>query len=1124
MIDSFSVQGFNGMTLLAQAAEKADAAKDVPWYMTPNFLVAIGLVAIVFASFFIGNWIAKRIRSEDHGWKLAVIFGSIASAILLCAFLFPPKFGVDLRGGTTFIGQLNEQDLLPGQEAIEAADIIGRLTNRVDPSGTREIRIRALGTDKIEVTIPDVDNEEAMRIWNRLTKTGLLQFRIVADEKHVDITSRARALIDLGITDRLVREAASDARDNESGKIIGKWYEMAREIPNDPDSDATNMPFKFAPSVTHLVRNSKTKALVIPPSSGGQTMGPGQLARWCETQEIPGLEILLVEPEGPDDRSNVEGSHLQSSTKGYDEQARPCINFTMTGEGARRMGYLTTMNKPSGSHKALLAIVVDGHLISAPSIDSTITTRGRILGSFSDREVEDMVVNLRSGRIEVALNKNPISQQFVESNLGADLKQKGLMAIGISFVVVILFMLFYYRFSGVVACLALFLNLLFIIVIVMLIKQPLTLTGLAGLVLTVGMSVDANVLIFERIREELQKGAALRMAIRNGFDRATTTIVDANVTTLITAIVLYVIGTEQVKGFSVTLILGILMSMFTAIFCSRVVFEIAERRRWITKLNMMRLVGKTQIDFIGKRHIAMVVSLIVIFIGMAATFQRGRSILDHDLAGGSTARIVFAENVSIDADAIRAALKDYSDPELSNDISFSVSAIQSDEYPDREFKIDSNIPPWEENGEPPYKEIDEALMSVFGDKMMMLKLDYDPSKIQVTRLDAPEANGNGSSSVPSENNSQRGPLTTPSLSAMSVSALTMMVQDNGENQESPNDESNQKENDPSANNKPQDEKEDASESDDDATGGQADNPQTDSTAQDDEDSQAPEFGKYEAKVTLNFGQPTSRRGLIDALVTAAETSGRVSLNEVDVAVDTADADPDDPLVKSKTWDVTLSLSKPGDAQVVLDELRKEYDGKPYLPTHSGVGGQVAGEAQFQALAAIIASLIGIIAYVWIRFQNVAFGLAAVVALVHDVLVVLGAIAVSYWVQSFLGIPLIDNFKISLTVVAAFLTIVGYSLNDTIVVFDRIREVRGKRTELTQEMINTSISQTLGRTILTSLTTFIVVFLLFVLGGEAIHGFAFALVVGVIVGTYSSIFVASPVLLWLMNRSKKTAEA
>ena len=244
----------------------------------------------------------------------------------------------------------------------------------------------------------------------------------------------------------------------------------------------------------------------------------------------------------------------------------------------------------------------------------------------------------------------------------------------------------------------------------------------------------------------------------------------------------------------------------------------------------------------------------------------------------------------------------------------------------------------------------------------------------------------------------------------------------------------------------------------------------------------------------------------------------MELDEDQISVYSDDVKEDESAMTtvSENWSVTMDVMKESEADRILSVWTEEFNQKAYFPTTSKVGGQIAGQTQLQALAAIIASLLGIIAYVWIRFQNVAFGLAAVIALVHDVLIVLGAIALSHWLAgafSFLGV---DEFKISLEIVAALLTVIGYSLNDTIVVFDRIREVRGKRQEITAEMINTSISQTLSRTILTSVTTFIVVFILYWFGGDAIHGFAFALVIGVLVGTYSSIFIASPALLWLMN--------
>jgi len=206
----------------------------------------------------------------------------------------------------------------------------------------------------------------------------------------------------------------------------------------------------------------------------------------------------------------------------------------------------------------------------------------------------------------------------------------------------------------------------------------------------------------------------------------------------------------------------------------------------------------------------------------------------------------------------------------------------------------------------------------------------------------------------------------------------------------------------------------------------------------------------------------------------------------------------------------------------LGKMQTTLANSPLLDEMNSFAGSVAAEMQQSAILAMLASLVAIVAYIWFRFQRITFGLAAVVALVHDVLVVLGMVALASFAygQGFTGLGL-REFKINLPMIAAFLTIVGYSLNDTIVVFDRIREVRGKNPNLTIDMLNTSLNQTLSRTLLTSLTTLVVVGILYAWGGEGIHGFAFCLVIGVIVGTYSSIYVASPVLLWLMNRTEST---
>ncbi len=220
-----------------------------------------------------------------------------------------------------------------------------------------------------------------------------------------------------------------------------------------------------------------------------------------------------------------------------------------------------------------------------------------------------------------------------------------------------------------------------------------------------------------------------------------------------------------------------------------------------------------------------------------------------------------------------------------------------------------------------------------------------------------------------------------------------------------------------------------------------------------------------------------------------------------------------------TWEVSLTTDAES-AEQVFKRLEQEFAQTPVFPASSNIGGKVAGSTRNQAIVALLASLVLMVAYIWLRFERVVFGLAAVVALVVDVCIALGALAVSAYLAEWLG-PVaealkIDPFKIDLTIIASLLTIVGYSINDKIVVLDRIREVRGKSKAITKEMLNLSINQTLSRTILTGTTTLFVLLILYFWGGTGIHGFAYCLFIGIIVGTFSSIYVASPILLWLMQ--------
>lgn len=1114
--------------LLAQAAQ--DIAVSNPETAEPTWmsqLQDIGWVCLtmflpVIAAYFLGRMIARQLRMESHAWRLALIFCCLASGVVVIAHMWPPKLGVDLRGGVNIIGELDQQG------EIKAADIVPILRKRIDPSGVREIVIRPRGDYQIEVIIPDVSRLEAERTWKLLAKAGQLLFRIVGDDRFAPHGTALRTARDNTLNrQRIVRGEPTE--DEPDGEILARWYSLARIDPESKFARESNgyLYFKFIPLVTHLCRDAKTGQLIDlqEAASAGVLADPDgngtPFTKWCEAKGIDDVEILMIEPS---EKENVEGRHLRQVRFGYDQSMNPAVYFGTDNAGSKRMGRLTTRNKPQDGKYKLLGIVLDGQLDSAPRINSVITDQGIIQGRFSEDEVNNLIATLKSGKLDVTLKDNWISLDQIESTLGNELKQKGFLAIGLSMGLVLIFMVIYYRFSGIVACAALLLNLVFILALILMVKQALTLAGLAGLVLTVGMSVDANVLIFERIREELARGSALRMAIRNGFDRATTTIVDANVTTLITAIILYLIGTETIKSFAVTLILGILMGMFTAIFCSRAVFEIAERKRWITQLSMTRILSGQTMNFLSKRTVAAFVSVAIIAVGLFGVFQRGQGVLDKDLRGGTTARIVLNKdsNASEVSKVLNAA--SYTIPEQNEQVEFEVTPITNDP---RSYIINSNLRAYSQEeveeleAEPP--RLEEILAKEFSGMLAMLSMNYDPNEIKVESLARANEAENNSNGSPIINRGDQGSnQTIPTRDRMrlaTISALNpfsilvdpnLFQEEETGNQE---EETGNQENDAQETNTSEGDETSAPDSAADGQpGATQEDPGVESTSAPENSSTMAE--RFLASTVLSFKYPLNAESVKGGLVEAAQQLGDVPLGPKDIEVTPVVAAAD--TVQGKEWQVELTVSKPDDATRVFNSLKSKMDSTPYIPNTSAVGGQIASQSRWQALIAMVASLLGIIAYVWIRFQNIAFGLAAVVALIHDVLVVLGAIAISSWLS---GVPLIDNFKISLPVIAAFLTIIGYSLNDTIVVFDRIREVRGKRTDLTAEMINKSISQTLARTILTSVTTFIVVFILFLLGGDAIHAFAFALVIGVIVGTYSSIFVASPTLLFLMNWGK-----
>ena len=1115
-------------------------------------LLFLGILALVIMPFVIGGYLARKLRMPDHGWKIGVILWTLAAGLVIVIFGWPPKLGIDLSGGVILVYELQESEqdqaaqaraekgedrgglpwyvnmliivgsfLVPlvlgsylvskltapgsgwrigmivlalaigvgstvlvyefgrgrgpeGDQAQQAAaatsgdvddKLIAAVSRRVNPGGVKEVTIRPYGEKQIEIIIPinpQVDPDEAKRIESLISRAGTLEFRILAntrDDRHKLLIERAKGSGPVPRGEEVILDASGK-------KELGRWVPVLEgKKPEDEE---------------------RVEGLLSYP----EIVKPRTVKR--RGRDVPA--ILVVE-----DSYDVTGDYLDRAVPDVDQRTgNPCVTFVFKAEGGRRFGGLTGENRPDET-KGLdwkLGIILDRYLYSAPVIQTTIFERGEITGSFTDEEVKDLVGVLNAGSLPTVLSEEPISRLETGPTLGRDTIRRGGWAIGASMVLVLLFMLFYYRFAGVVACMALLMNLVLILAIMIIIKAAFTLPGLAGLVLTVGMAVDANVLVFERIREELARGAALRMAIRNGFARATTTIVDANLTTLITGLVLYWIGTDQVRGFAVTLILGVTLSMFTAIFCSRVVFDIAEKRRWLTRLKMVQMLGKTQIDFLGKRRLAASVSMLVILVGLVCVWFRGVGLLDIDFTGGVSVGILFdkpqdvarvrealAESQEIEIDGVPKAIEGLpdlavSDVKIANEkegLRFVIITSQDDirdkTDPKKVKKLAIDV-------------VEEFVQKAFPGMLASMEV-RDLAAIAAAEEKPPAAPKKKAAAA----NRRRNDLPPDSVLAQADPASLRLAQvDSSQAAPSAGEEAAEE---PSPEQSP------------------------DETAAKPAAGGEPFSGGTQA--TLTFAQGVDHDTLEQKFNKAL--SSRDPIPRFELSNPGYDGGEDEPY---GTWNVKIELP-PDEAREEFQKIEAGLEPVPYFPSSNTIGGKVAGHTRTLAITALLTSLLCIVGYIWIRFQRVVFGLAAVVALVHDVLVTLGVIALSAYVAGFLGFLLIDEFKIGLPVLAAFLTIIGYSLNDTIVVFDRIREVRGKAPRLTDEMVNASINQTLARTLLTSLTTLIVVLILYVAGGQQIHAFAFSLVVGVMVGTYSSIFVASPALLW-MSRPSETKKA
>jgi SecD/SecF fusion protein len=691
------------------------------------------------------------------------------------------------------------------------------LRNRIDQFGVAEPVIIRQGDDEIVIQLPGIqDPKRAMKL---LGDTAQLEFKMVADQEGLNLSE-------------LIGQAVKS----------GKWHEgedtkrLNRALENLLPKDTS---ISFEKEVDKKTKREITRPLLLQ------------------------NKVLMTGDMIKDAQVRIGGTMNE-----------PYVSLEMTGRGAKVFGTVTEKNVGKR-----MAIVLDDNVRSAPVIrEKILGGSAQISGSFTHEEATDLAIVLRVGALPAPVDI--IQNMTVGASLGQDSIQKGLFSGVLGSILVVAFMLIYYRLSGMIANSAMVLNILFLFTGLAILSATLTMPGIAGIVLSVGMAVDSNVLIFERMREEHALGKSIKSTIDGGFSKAFLTIIDAHVTTLITALALFLFGTGPIKGFAVTLSLGIIFNLFTSIYFSHWIFETLNSFKKIKKIRFMHFIEKPNLDYMKLRKIAFGISGVLSMLGIVALVQ------------------IFLGNANMGVDFSGGSLLQY---KVSQD--FSMNEVRS---------------------------------------------AFDKGHIEGAELQKVESEGR------------------------------LMVK-----------------------------------------------------------------------------------------------------------------------IKKSSKIIASNLS-----EQITEVLTAHLPDKKFsLESQSEIGSSVSAALRNKALLAIVLSMAGVIIYLGFRF-NLSFGVGAAIATFHDVLAVL-------------GICWILQIEMTLLIVTALLTLAGYSLNDTVVIFDRIRENMNKSENPTLlKVINDSVNQVLSRSIVTSFTVFLSLLALYMFGGSVIHDFSFALLIGVIIGTYSSIFVASPILtLW-----------
>ena len=809
-----------------------------------------------------------------------------------------------------------------------------------------------------------------------------------------------------------------------------------------------------------------------------------------------------------------------------DDQGMPAVAFEFNEVGASLFLDLTRQNIGNA-----LLIVLDEKAISAPVIRTQISNRGIIQGQFSQEEIEYMVNTLNAGSLEARLRDNPISVHSIGSSLGDDNRKAGLQAALLGLIAVLAFMAIYYMWAGMIADVALILNLLFLLAAMASLEATFTMAGIAGVVLTLGMAVDANVLIYERFREESAKVQSIRLIIKNGYDRALPPILDANITTLITSVVLYYIGTEEIKGFALTLGLGLVISLFTSLVVTRVIFDLLAQKGLIKSMPMLQFFRRPRINWMGKQKYFWAASGTLIVLGLVLFPLRGPEKYDIEFRGGTAVQVVLKEPGSLGFEQVRGEVKEagrelaasaeaiagaelVSDPQQPNRYRLSLQGVSTERA---EAALLSFMDAQIEKGSLRTVANETVAFAIRGELGKEMGPEQVAKYIKETVAAETRRTGQQLADAQVQSVGEAGDrfeiVTVATAQQLVIDAIVDVMGEQLEIQPSLAFDPNIKyypvtarrlsevvgTNDPAY-------VRDVSDYRDGVTFVvQGIDPAV--TTEDISSRlvamrQQPDFEKMQWRDFRVIGlEPAPGQDVANL------PENEIRYQSVAVAV----SDPAYPYDQDEDlWMQELVTSE-------LTLVTEAMSQTSALEKVTQFGAQVAAQAKTSAVLALIVSFAAIIMYLWVRFGTPRHGLAAVIALAHDVLICLAFVMIAHYAADAFGAPGMLEFKINLALVAAFLTVIGYSVNDTIVVFDRIRETRGKLKEINAGIINDSINQTLSRTVLTGVTTLLVMVIMYVFGGEGVRGFSYVMVIGTIVGTYSSIAIASPLLLGWFGR-------